>query len=107
MRATSRVMVTGRQAITGERWNIAAVPVFNTCMTDVQSDTQKLERVTVALVPKASQALSDVTIREHLSKTDVINRSVQLYEFVSRLMANGSDVLVRTKSGEILGVVLF
>lgn len=70
------------------------------------SDSITAERVTVSLTPKASQALAAVAGREHLSKTAVINRALQLYGYVSRLGSQGGELLAREPGAEDVQRVL-
>ncbi|HEY1915214.1 MAG TPA: hypothetical protein VGH27_06505 [Streptosporangiaceae bacterium] len=59
------------------------------------------ERITVALIPKVVEDLRRLQQRTGLSKTDVANRSVSLYEFIDAQLRAGRDVLIRdNESGE-------
>jgi hypothetical protein len=58
------------------------------------------ERITVALVPKASADLQRTQSRTQLSKTDIVNRAVQLYEFADTEQSQGSELIIRRPSGE-------
>jgi hypothetical protein len=53
------------------------------------------ERITVALIPKAGEDLQRLTERTHLSKTDITNRAITLYEFIDAQMRAGRDLLIR------------
>jgi hypothetical protein len=57
------------------------------------------ERVTVALVPKAATDLQSTHERTRMSKTDIVNRAVSLYEFVEAEMSTGAELIVR-RDGE-------
>lgn len=60
------------------------------------------ERITVALVPKAAEDLQRLQNRTSLSKTDLANRAISLYEFIEGQMHDGHDVLIRDgKTGEL------
>ena len=63
------------------------------------------ERVTVALVPKAATDLQSTHERTHMSKTDIVNRAVSLYEFVEAEMSAGAELIVR-RDGEDYVVTL-
>jgi hypothetical protein len=65
-----------------------------------------LERVTVNLVPPASKALVKVIDLTGLSKTDTVNRAVQLYAFVEDIIAGGGEVLVREKGRDDLRAIV-
>jgi hypothetical protein len=53
------------------------------------------ERITVALIPKVSDELRRLQERTSLSKTDLTNRAITLYEFVDAQLRSGLDVIVR------------
>jgi hypothetical protein len=58
-------------------------------------------RVTVALIPKAADDLQELVDRTALSKTDIINRAITLYEFFEAQLAAGNDLIIRdAKTGE-------
>ena len=53
------------------------------------------ERITVALIPKAAADLQRLQERSSLSKTDLTNRAISLYEFIDALLRDGKEVLIR------------
>jgi hypothetical protein len=57
--------------------------------------TAASDRITVALIPKAAADLASLRERAGLSKTDVVNRAISLYEFIDGEMAAGREILVR------------
>lgn len=57
------------------------------------------ERFTVTLIPKAAQAVTTLMSITGLSKTDSINRAVQIYAFLAQQMADGKEVLLRDENG--------
>ncbi|MGK5627067.1 hypothetical protein [Streptomyces sp. URMC 123] len=59
------------------------------------------ERYSVTFVPAAVQAVQELTEISGLSKSDVINRAVQVYAFLAREMAEGRHVLLRTEDGTL------
>jgi hypothetical protein len=60
-----------------------------------------VERITVALVPQAAEGLQQLRARTNLSKTDITNRAITLYEFVDSQLRVGRELLVRDmKTGE-------
>jgi hypothetical protein len=66
------------------------------------------ERVTVNLTPRSVRALRNVVGWTHYSKTDVINRALQVYEFVQQIMEDGGSVHVRqTQDGELERLTIF
>src|ERR1051326_4520227 len=54
-----------------------------------------VDRITVALIPKAGEDLQRPQDRTSLSKTDIANRAITLYEFIDSQLRNGRDVLIR------------
>jgi hypothetical protein len=57
-------------------------------------------RITVALVSKAAVDLQRIRDRTRLSKTDIVNRAISLYEFIDAELSIGHDVLIRNNAGE-------
>ena len=53
------------------------------------------ERVTVALIPKAATELQNLQDRTSLSKTDIVNRAISLYDFIDQEIRAGRDLLIR------------
>jgi hypothetical protein len=56
---------------------------------------QTAERITVAMIPKAGLDLQNLQDRTGLSKTDITNRAITLYEFIDTQLRAGRDVLIR------------
>lgn len=54
-----------------------------------------LERVTVNLSPRAARALEIATGLTGESKTDAINRALQIYAFLEQVTENGGAVYAR------------
>ncbi|MEU1935058.1 hypothetical protein ACH49O_27240 [Streptomyces coeruleorubidus] len=59
------------------------------------------ERFTVTLIAGAVQAVTALMRITGLSKTDVINRSVQVYGFLAEQMEDGKEVLLRDQQGNL------
>src|SRR5262249_53582147 len=57
-----------------------------------------LERVTVNLIARASRALQLVSDLTGDSKTDSINRALQVYAYLEEVTANGGAIYVRESS---------
>lgn len=55
------------------------------------------ERITIALVRKAGEDLQQLQDRTGLSKTDIVNRAISVYQFIESNAAAGNDLLVRDK----------
>ena len=51
--------------------------------------------ITVMLVDKAAVDLQITHERTHMSKTDIINRAVSLYEFVDAEVGAGAELIIR------------
>jgi hypothetical protein len=60
--------------------------------------TQTTERITVALIPKAGKDLQRLQDRTGLSKTDLTNRAIQLYEFIQSQISDDREILIRDKA---------
>ena len=58
------------------------------------------ERLTVNLIPRAAEALASAATRTGLSKTDVVNRALQMYDYLEGLHGDGAQILVREQSGD-------
>ena len=54
-----------------------------------------LERVTVNLIARASRALQRVVELTGDTKTDAINRAIQVYAYLEEVEANGGEIVVR------------
>lgn len=66
-----------------------------------------LDRITVALIPKSAEDLQALQERTSLSKTDLVNRAITLYEFIDARIRAGRDVLIRdTQTGETQTVII-
>ncbi len=53
------------------------------------------DRITVALIPQASDDLQRLQDRTGLSKTDIANRAIILYEFIDSQLKAGRDLIVK------------
>lgn len=58
---------------------------------------QPSDRITVALIPQAAADLQSLQDRTTLSKTDLVNRAITLYEFVDTQLKEGRDLILRDK----------
>jgi hypothetical protein len=68
---------------------------------------QVSDRITVALIPKVSEDLQHLQDRTNLSKTDIANRAITLYEFIEAQLRAGKDILIRDReTSETQSVVL-
>lgn len=64
------------------------------------------DRVTVALIRKAVDDLQRLQDRTNLSKTDLVNRAITLYEFIEAQLRGGHDLLVRDNRTGVTEAVL-
>jgi hypothetical protein len=59
-------------------------------------------RITVGLVDKAAADLQALHDRTGLSKTDIVNRAITLYEFMDAELCAGADLMVRRDGNDLL-----
>ena len=52
-------------------------------------------QITVALIETAAKDLQTTQDRTQLSKTDIVNRAVSLYEFIDAELSEGAELIVR------------
>jgi hypothetical protein len=62
--------------------------------------TTAADRITVALAAKAANDLQVTHNRTRLSKTDIVNRAVSLYEFIDAELSAGAEVIIRREDGQ-------
>jgi hypothetical protein len=65
---------------------------------DVEGSQVSGERFTVTLIPNASQDLRLLQERTSLSRTDLTNRAITLYQFVEDQLRSGNDILARNNA---------
>jgi len=61
---------------------------------------QDLVRLTINLIPRAYAAMVLASEITGDSRTDTVNRAVQLYAYVEHELSQGSEILIRDKTGE-------
>jgi len=61
-----------------------------------------LERITVNLTGRSSRALDVATKLTGDTKTDAVNRALQVYAYMEEITANGGSVYVREAAGSEL-----
>jgi len=64
------------------------------------------ERITVSLIKKTSDDLDKLTASTGLSKTDLVNRAVQLYAFADEEARSGGTLAVQRGDGDLYKVKL-
>jgi len=57
-----------------------------------------VDRITVALIPRAQDGLQRLMANTGYSKTDIVNRAITLYEFIDSQLQDGNELLVREKT---------
>lgn len=81
--------------------------VLTQCDSANPKDRPPAERVNVALVREVLEELALLQERTSLSRTDITNRAITLYEFVDRQLRSGHEVLIREKcTGKIQTVLI-
>jgi hypothetical protein len=67
------------------------------------TDTAPTEPIkyTVKLRPEAFVSLCDTADHEHISRTDVINRAIQVYAVLAKHMAEGKELLLVSPGEEV------
>ena len=65
------------------------------------------DRVTVALVPKAADDLQRTVERTGLSKTDILNRAITLYNFIDGRLSEGAELLIRDQKTGLVELIKF
>lgn len=63
--------------------------------------TAEPTRITVSLIPKAVEALTALRAEHGHSRTDTVNRALQLYAFISGAQKGGAKVAVQWPSGDV------
>ena len=69
-----------------------------TAAKEEDASQQPLGRITVSLIPKVGEDLRRLQERTTLSKTDILNRAITLYEFLDNQMRNGHEFMLRNGS---------
>ncbi len=67
-------------------------------MTAPAKETE-LEEITVLLISKVAGELERTQRRTELSKTDIVNRAITLYEYLDGERDSGAELLLRRKDG--------
>ncbi|SEP48563.1 hypothetical protein SAMN04489732_11272 [Amycolatopsis saalfeldensis] len=64
-------------------------------------------RVNIALVKESAKALLKLQKNTGLKKVDIVNRAIQLYEFIATELKEGRQVVVRGDDGHEVLVKIF
>lgn len=65
------------------------------------------DRITVALIPQASADLQRLQDGTSLSKTDIVNRAIHLYEFIDSQLKAGRELIVKDPETGETQMVMF
>jgi hypothetical protein len=58
---------------------------------------QLLDRLSVSLIPRTVEELEQLHEKTGMSKTDIVNRAISLYAFVTEQLDSGQDLLIRDR----------
>jgi hypothetical protein len=58
---------------------------------------QLLDRMSISLIPRTVEELEQLHEKTGMSKTDIVNRAISLYAFVTEQLDSGQDLLVRNR----------
>jgi hypothetical protein len=72
----------------------------------MNSTKQPLTKLTVNLIPRAGKALDLATLITGDSKTDTVNRALQLYTFVMHEINDGNEIWIKKPDGSTEKIVL-
>jgi hypothetical protein len=72
----------------------------DTTIPAVPAGTPDPPRITVALIPKSADDLTRTRDRTNMSKTDIINRAITLYDFVDAEIAAGGQLVIVRPGGD-------
>jgi alpha-galactosidase len=61
---------------------------------------QNFCRTTVNLSDRSRAALEETAKRNNDSKTDTINRAIQVYAYLDRVLANGDQIILESPDGD-------
>lgn len=65
------------------------------------------DRITIGLLPRVSEGLQRLQDETSMSKTDIVNRAVTMYEFIEDQLRAGRDLLIRdSETQEIQKVMI-
>jgi hypothetical protein len=81
-----------------ERATLVSVPRTRTDEISKEEASRPVlpaDRITVTLVPKAAGDLLSTHGRTRLSKTDIVNRAISLYEFIDTELTEGAELIIR------------
>lgn len=68
------------------------------------SASQRLTKITVNLNERAAEALASSAERDGETRTDIINRALQMYDWIGKEVARGSEVYLKAPTGSHIAV---
>lgn len=72
------------------------------CKEHRDREVRKAQRVNVWLIQEANDALRRLQLRTGLNRADVINRALQVYDYLNEEMFEGKKVLIKDEqTGEV------
>jgi hypothetical protein len=78
-----------------------------TTVTDHPASAATAERTTTNLTPRSVRAMNNLVCWTGHTKTDTVNRALQIYEFIQQITENGGTVHVRQAGGAELERLTF
>ena len=70
------------------------------------SEAMAEQVIPFALVSGVAAELAQTCTRSELSRTDIVNRAISLYEFLDKERAGGTEMLLRRRDGSTFRVEL-
>jgi hypothetical protein len=70
------------------------------------SSATPVSRITVALIDRAAADLQATHERTQLSKTDIVNRAISLYEYIDAELSAGADLVIRRDGNDSIIMLL-
>jgi hypothetical protein len=64
-----------------------------------------VDRMTISLIPRTVKELEQLQEKTGLSKTDIVNRAISLYAFVTEQMEAGQQLALRDPESERLQLI--
>jgi hypothetical protein len=64
-----------------------------------------IDRMTISLIPRTVKELEQLQEKTGLSKTDIVNRAISLYAFVTEQMEAGQQLALRDPESERLQLI--
>lgn len=66
---------------------------------DVDQRPAVVDRVNVALIEQAAQAIAKLQERTGLKKVDIVNRALSIYEFIDAELRAGNELVIKGPQG--------